>query len=120
MASIKFKRGTENRWRQLNLILENGEPGFEYDTGRLKIGDGIHRWLELDYIGGSGGKTEVEFVAKYDDLPKVGTANILYAVASDKLIYLWNASSSKYESFGSSGSFDPSIISNINGGTANG
>ena len=70
-------------------------------------------WLDLALNG-------IEFIEKYDDLPRIGTANKLYAVAEDKLIYLWNTISLKYESFGSSGSFDPSIISNINGGTANG
>jgi len=119
MADIRFKRGTEQRWRELNLLLENGEPGFEYDTGKLKIGDGVHRWLELEYVG-SHATSNIEFIEKYDDLPRIGTANKLYAVAEDKLIYLWNTTSLKYESFGSSGSFDPSIISNINGGTANG
>ena len=84
----------------------------------MKIGDGIHRWKELKYVGDCN--NNVEFIEKYDDLPRIGTAGILYAVAEDKLIYLWNTTSLRYESFGSSGSFDPSIISNINGGTANG
>ena len=28
-----------------------GEPGFEKDTNRLKIGDGTNAWNDLAYIG---------------------------------------------------------------------
>lgn len=51
LTTFQLKRGTANRWVEVNPILKQGEPGFEYDTGKLKIGDGIHTWLELDYIG---------------------------------------------------------------------
>jgi hypothetical protein len=46
----QFKRGTAQRWIEVNPILRQGEPGFEYDTGKLKIGDGFTPWLALPYI----------------------------------------------------------------------
>lgn len=46
---FQFKRGTAQRWAEVNPILLNGEPGYEYDTGKLKIGDGATPWLALNY-----------------------------------------------------------------------
>lgn len=48
---IQFKRADSVRWSQQNPILKNGEPGFEEDTGRFKIGNGITEWNQLGYIG---------------------------------------------------------------------
>ena len=49
---FKFKRGNAATWTKLNSLLEDGEPGFELDTGRLKIGDGKTLWNDLKYFGG--------------------------------------------------------------------
>lgn len=46
----QFKRGTEKSWKEANPILREGEPGFELDTGLLKIGDGSGHWNDLKYI----------------------------------------------------------------------
>ena len=46
----QFKRSTAQRWNEVNPVLRRGEPGFEYDTGKLKIGDGITPWIYLPYI----------------------------------------------------------------------
>ena len=45
-----LKRGTAQRWLEVNPILDSGEPGFEYDTNKLKIGDGVRAWRDLPYI----------------------------------------------------------------------
>lgn len=36
-------------WTQVNPILKMAEPGFESDTGRFKIGNGVQRWSLLPY-----------------------------------------------------------------------
>ena len=117
-----FKRGTAQRWIEVNPILRQGEPGFEYDTGKLKIGDGFTPWLALPYINdvNVSGQEEMVVVASYSDLPKVGDESKLYRVVEDKLLYQWNLQRNLYESLGSQGSFDPTIITLINGGNANG
>ena len=46
---FQLKRGTADRWKELNPILEAGEPGFELDTGKLKIGNGRDDWKTLEY-----------------------------------------------------------------------
>ncbi len=55
MAKIKFRRDTAANWTQANPTLAQGEPGFEHDTGLLKIGDGSTAWNSLDYASGGGG-----------------------------------------------------------------
>lgn len=37
-------------WEQINPVLKAGEPGFERDTNRVKIGDGVRNWLNLPYV----------------------------------------------------------------------
>jgi hypothetical protein len=52
MASrIQLRRGDAAFWTDENPILHPGEPGFEKDTGKLKIGDGVTHWRELEYFG---------------------------------------------------------------------
>lgn len=46
--TIKFKRAYAASWPR-NYVLADGEPGFELDTGKLKIGDGITTWEDLPY-----------------------------------------------------------------------
>jgi hypothetical protein len=59
-TTFQLKRGSAARWEELNLVLAAGEPGFEVDTNRLKIGNGETPWNELPYIGGGGGNITVD------------------------------------------------------------
>ncbi len=120
--TYQFKRGTAQRWVEVNPILKQGEPGFEYDTGKLKIGDGFTPWLGLPYINGAqvNGQEEIITATTYADLPTIGDSAKLYRVVNDKLLYQWSPISGKYEALGGEGTLDPSIITLINGGNANG
>ena len=60
-VQILFRRGTAANWTTANPILGNGEPGFETDTGRLKIGDGSSSWNSLSYVEGTGGGTNTTY-----------------------------------------------------------
>jgi hypothetical protein len=51
MASkIKFRRDTAANWTSINPTLGIGEPGYETDTGKLKIGTGALAWQALSYF----------------------------------------------------------------------
>lgn len=50
LASILIRSGIASNWSSRNPILQQGEYGFESDTGLLKIGDGIHDWNHLPYL----------------------------------------------------------------------
>lgn len=46
---IQLRRGTATAWTTANPVLAAGEPGFEIDTGKSKIGDGAAAWTALPY-----------------------------------------------------------------------
>lgn len=53
------RRGTSSQWTSANPVLGEGEIGWESDTNKFKIGDGVNTWANLSYfldedsIGGS-------------------------------------------------------------------
>lgn len=53
-TTIQFRRGLAETWKKNNPVLAYGEPAFEKDTYRLKIGNGVTAWNDLDYFGGTG------------------------------------------------------------------
>lgn len=61
ISTIQFYRGKAAAWTSANHILEEGEPGFETDTNKMKIGDGSTAWNSLAYIAG-GGSSDVDAV----------------------------------------------------------
>ena len=51
-TTFKVRRGLSSVWADVNPLLVEGEPGYELDTHRLKVGDGELKWNDLPYIGG--------------------------------------------------------------------
>ena len=49
---LQLRRDTAERWAYVNPRLADGEPGYETDTGRMKIGNNKLLWTELDYFSG--------------------------------------------------------------------
>lgn len=99
---FQFKRGDAERWIEVNPVLRSGEPGYEKNTGKLKIGDGITPWVRLPYISSSEGSGELEIVSVqfFDQLPKVGNYNQIYRVINKQALYQWN--NNQYEILSSS------------------
>lgn len=62
-ARIQLKKDTSEAWRINNPVLLDGEAGYESDTNLMKVGDGIHRWLGLDYT--NSGATAIASTANY-------------------------------------------------------
>lgn len=70
-SKFYFKRGKAASWKQQNIKLGPGEPGFEIDTGKLKVGNGTTAWNDLPYLVD---KEEILenvsiFLGKLDELP---------------------------------------------------
>lgn len=51
---ICLRYGTTTEWELANPILAKGEVVYDINVNSLKIGDGIHSFTQLSYIGGSG------------------------------------------------------------------
>ena len=74
-TTFQVKRGTAARWEELNLILNPGEPGFEMDTFKLKIGNGSTPWKELPYVN------DVD-ISKYITIADITNGNVILPVAT--------------------------------------
>ena len=95
-TTFQLKRGTSSKWKELNLILADGEPGFERDTNRLKIGDGKTPWNELPYLSDGN----IINADTHYDFPSIGYSNIIYKAEQEKLLYQWNSKLLAYEALG--------------------
>lgn len=62
MTQIKLRRDTSANFTSKNPVLGIGEPAYETDTKKLKIGDGTTAYSSLDYFTGGGGSTEFTVV----------------------------------------------------------
>ena len=49
---IKIRRDTTTNWHSNNPVLALGEPAYDTDLNKLKIGDGNTNYNDLDYLGG--------------------------------------------------------------------
>ena len=57
MTTIKFRRDTSANWTSVNPIPAQGEPCYETDTGKLKIGNGSDNYMTLPYVSDGGGSS---------------------------------------------------------------
>ena len=98
IQKIQLKRGTKN---VLDLVLKDsnrpaaGEPIYELDTGRLKIGDGIHDYAKLAYFG-SIASTQKLVYNNIFEFPTVGDEGTLYIVNNGNS-YIWDAQNKRYK-----------------------
>ena len=49
---IQFRRGTTKSWKNTKIKLASGQPGYDKDKHKIKIGDGETSWDKLPYVGG--------------------------------------------------------------------
>ena len=54
MTRIQWRRDTAAAWTTANPILFEGEAGFETNTLKVKIGDGVTAWNSLTYLTAPG------------------------------------------------------------------
>lgn len=53
-VQMQQRADTAANWTAENPSLRRGEIGYEYDTGRIKIGDGTNAWNSQSYVDGFG------------------------------------------------------------------
>lgn len=71
VTQIQIRRGTAAEWTSANPVLASGEWGFETDTNKGKIGNGVTAWNSLAYILGIG---DIEGVTAGTGLTGGGTS----------------------------------------------
>src|SRR5208337_2981054 len=65
-TQIQLRRGTAAQWTSTNPTLAQGEIGYETDTTKFKVGDGVTAWASLAY-GGLTGPAQTTVVENYGD-----------------------------------------------------
>ena len=92
---FQLKRGLAEAWARVNPVLRQGEPGFELDTGKLKIGNGTNNWNELPYLVGDdeGALHFKGSVNTKNDLPTENNEiGDIWQVIDESKMYVWNIS----------------------------
>ena len=79
---IVSRNDTSSNWAEINPILLKGEIGIEIDTTKIKIGDGIKTWTELNYAVSSNNEASLVVVNGFNELPIEGAEDKLYKVIS--------------------------------------
>ena len=74
---IKFRRGNASDWSSANPVLDVGEPGFEIDTGKIKVGDGTNHWNDLPYATGGSGATQLSELNDVSDTLSPANGQVL-------------------------------------------
>ena len=49
---IQFKRGLTKTWKASKVVLADGQPGYDKNKHKIKIGDGKSTWDNLPYASG--------------------------------------------------------------------
>lgn len=122
----KLKGGQEEAVELNNPFLERREPIVVYcrdGSTRLKIGDGVHYYNELDWVKGFGGEDtqEIETFPSHFDFPVPGDGSVIYRASNEATLYQWSPSKYKYEPLVNANiDFDVDIsdIETIHGGNA--
>ena len=70
---MQLKGGTYEVLSAVNPFLAHRELVVETDTGKIKVGDGIHNWNSLPYIGGNSSGTTV--LSQQVSVTVLGVAN---------------------------------------------
>lgn len=88
MTKIQLRRDTASNWSTNNPTPSAGEPCFETDTGKLKIGDGSTKYNDLAYQGDGSAS---------DNMVTTDTAQTISGLktfTNDIVLNKWNSSTS--------------------------
>lgn len=70
VTRFRLRRDPAAEWTAANPVLLSGEPGYETDSKRMKVGDGATAWRDLPYVAPS----ETELSATTTGIAKTETA----------------------------------------------
>lgn len=111
--TYQLRRGASATWTKNNPLLAAGEPGYEVDTHKVKIGDGTSKWKDLPYIG----EHNIVSYVSHNDFPSVGNVNYLYKANDEDMLYCWDDKEANFVIIGPAGT-NSEAIDFIDGGNA--
>jgi hypothetical protein len=102
---MQQRRGTAAEWTTINPILAAGEIGFETDTGKFKIGDGVNAWSVLTSYG------SIDSII--DAAPEtLNTLNELAAAINDDPDFYNSITTSVTDAVATAGEYSDSLATN--------
>jgi len=78
LTRMQQRRGSASQWTTANTVLAAGEMGFETDTNKFKIGDGLTEWNNLPYFVNTD---DIESGLLDTDEVSEGTVNLYFTDA---------------------------------------
>lgn len=67
LARVRYRQDTAANWTAQNPVLAAGEPAYETDTKRTKVGDGTTAYNDLSYNTSIDSGTTLPNVADYNE-----------------------------------------------------
>jgi hypothetical protein len=109
LTLIQNRRGLAAAWTAANSILAVGEIGYESDTRRHKLGDGVTSWNSLPYTDSTGPR-DVRWYGAYGDWPTHDDGAAIDAAIADLpssggTLYLSPAADGSPGRYGTAGHF---------------
>jgi hypothetical protein len=86
MPDIQIKRGLSAALSATNPIVASGEPIFETDTLKLKIGDGVTQYSNLELV------SPIKSYTTTSNFPASGITNTYYLASDSSRFYQWTGS----------------------------
>lgn len=62
--STQIKTGTTAEWASADPILDEGEPGYDYEANLFKVGTGTDRWSTLSSASWAD---VIDFISNHDN-----------------------------------------------------
>lgn len=78
MTQIKLRRDTSANFTSANPVLGVGEPAYETDTKKLKIGDGTTAYTQLEYFSTGGGGSNLRYPVEVSDKSLMPSWYVVY------------------------------------------
>jgi len=88
---IQWRRDSAADWTAADPILAEGEAGYETDTGKLKVGDGVTAWTALSYYTGNitiGSPNDGEVHMTPKAASATGTEGTMFYATGDDHVYV--------------------------------
>lgn len=116
VVKTRFKQlsKTSTEWVSLNPTLLEGEIGFESDTNKLKVGNGVDAWNNLEYVAGNGSDVDASNLV---DLTSEQTITGVKTFDSD--VHFGNNYMQIFSKFFNRPQYDNNVFSIVIGGGGN-
>jgi hypothetical protein len=85
---IQIKRDSSTVWSSVNPVLSDGEFGYERDSGKIKIGNGVTPWNSLAYYSSEDYPSAIAGEALGGHRAVIQSNGLLYYASTSNILHL--------------------------------